>query len=157
MYRTHVLHADTHVASYTQDVYVCRMCVFRYSVCVTLVHFQPTNTAICSEMYVKLPSFRLHRNQFSTDMEMIGIPATFCHEHPKKKPMRFIWCIHNCTPVHWKAYNSPASEMIASQKYWTFIIHSLVFSLRGWVGKNRSPVMWPVWLWDTASCASSWG
>jgi len=36
-------------------------------------------------------------------------------------------------------------------------IHSLVFSLRGLVGRNQSPVMWPVWLWHTASWASSWG
>jgi hypothetical protein len=36
-------------------------------------------------------------------------------------------------------------------------IHSLVFSLRGRVGRNQSPVMWPVWLWHTASWASSWG
>ena len=36
-------------------------------------------------------------------------------------------------------------------------IHSLVFSLRGQVGRNKSPVMWPVWLWHTASWASSWG
>ena len=36
-------------------------------------------------------------------------------------------------------------------------IHSVVFSLRGRVGRNQSPVMWPVWLWHTASWASSWG
>ena len=36
-------------------------------------------------------------------------------------------------------------------------IHSLVFSLRGWAGRNQSPVLWPVWLWHTASWASSWG
>ena len=36
-------------------------------------------------------------------------------------------------------------------------IHSLVFSLRGRVGRNQSPVMWPVWLWHTASWASSCG
>ena len=36
-------------------------------------------------------------------------------------------------------------------------IHSFVFSLRGRVGSNQSPVMWPVWLWHTASRASSWG
>ena len=36
-------------------------------------------------------------------------------------------------------------------------IHSLVFSLRGRVGGNQSPVLWPVWLWHTASWASSWG
>ena len=35
--------------------------------------------------------------------------------------------------------------------------HSLVFSLRGRVGRNQSPVMWPVWLWHTASWASSLG
>ena len=35
-------------------------------------------------------------------------------------------------------------------------IHSLVFSLRGRVGRNQSPVMWPVWLWHTASWVSSW-
>ena len=39
----------------------------------------------------------------------------------------------------------------------TFIhYHSLVFSLRGRVGRNQSPVMWPVWLWSTATWASSW-
>jgi len=36
-------------------------------------------------------------------------------------------------------------------------IHSLVFSLRGRVGRNQSSVMWPVWLWHTACWASSWG
>ena len=35
-------------------------------------------------------------------------------------------------------------------------IHSLVFSLRGRVGRNQSPAMWSVWLWHTASWASSW-
>ena len=35
-------------------------------------------------------------------------------------------------------------------------IHSLAFSLRGRAGRNQSPVMWPVWLWHTASWASSW-
>jgi len=35
--------------------------------------------------------------------------------------------------------------------------HSLVFSLRGRVGRNQSLVMWPVRLWHTASWASSWG
>ena len=39
---------------------------------------------------------------------------------------------------------------------WRYI-HSLVFSLRGRAGRNQSPVMWPVWLWHTASWASSWG
>jgi len=37
-----------------------------------------------------------------------------------------------------------------------FIIH-LVFNLRGQAGRNQSRVMWPVWLWHTASWASSWG
>ena len=36
-------------------------------------------------------------------------------------------------------------------------IHSLVFSLRGRAGRNQSPVVWPVWLWHTASWTSSWG
>jgi len=36
-------------------------------------------------------------------------------------------------------------------------IHSLVFGLRGRVGRNQSPVMWTVWFWHTASWASSWG
>jgi len=36
-------------------------------------------------------------------------------------------------------------------------IHSLVFSLRCRVGRNQSPVMWPVWLWHNASWANSWG
>jgi len=38
-----------------------------------------------------------------------------------------------------------------------YVIHSLVFSLRGRVGRNQSPVLWLVWLWHTASWASSWG
>jgi len=37
------------------------------------------------------------------------------------------------------------------------IIHSLVFKLRGRVGRNQNPFMWPVWLWHTAFWASSWG
>jgi len=37
------------------------------------------------------------------------------------------------------------------------IIHSLVFSLKGWARRNQSPDMWPVWHWHTASWASSWG
>jgi len=41
-------------------------------------------------------------------------------------------------------------------KYSTFI-HLLVFSLRGRAGRNQSTVMWPVWLWHTASWVSSWG
>ena len=45
-------------------------------------------------------------------------------------------------------------DIISSQLY---KIHSLVFSLRGRAGRNQSPVMWPVWLWHTASLASSWG
>ena len=36
-------------------------------------------------------------------------------------------------------------------------IHSLVFSLRGQVGRNQNRVMRPVWLWHTASWASCWG
>ena len=38
-----------------------------------------------------------------------------------------------------------------------WFIHSLVFSLRGRVGRNQSPVMWPVWLCHIAFWASSWG
>ena len=40
--------------------------------------------------------------------------------------------------------------VICSQTSIEFI-RSLVFSLRSWVGRNQSPVMWPVWLWYTAS------
>ena len=42
-------------------------------------------------------------------------------------------------------------------QYVKHIIHSLAFSLRGRAGRNQSPVMSPVWLWHTASWASSWG
>jgi len=37
------------------------------------------------------------------------------------------------------------------------IFHSLVSSLRGRAGRKQSTFMWPVWLWHTASWASSWG
>ena len=36
-------------------------------------------------------------------------------------------------------------------------VHSLVFSLQAGLCRNQSPLMWPVWLWHTASWASSWG
>jgi len=36
-------------------------------------------------------------------------------------------------------------------------IHSLLFSVRGRIGKNQSSVLWPVWLWHTVFWASSWG
>jgi len=36
-------------------------------------------------------------------------------------------------------------------------IHSLVFSLRSRAGRNQSSVMWPLWLWHTASWARYWG
>jgi len=38
-----------------------------------------------------------------------------------------------------------------------FIHDSLVFSLRGRVGRNQSPIMWPVSLWHTASWTSCCG
>ena len=37
------------------------------------------------------------------------------------------------------------------------IIHILVFSLRGRVGRNQSPVMWWVWFWHNVSWACFWG
>jgi len=81
MHRTYILHIDTHVASYTQDVCVC-VCV--QNVCLQVQCPLSANTAICSQMYVELPSFRLHRNQCCTAMAKLGICATFCYEHPKK-------------------------------------------------------------------------
>ena len=40
--------------------------------------------------------------------------------------------------------------------FYIYLYYSLVFSLRGRVGRNQSPILWPVWLWHTASWASSW-
>ena len=37
------------------------------------------------------------------------------------------------------------------------LIHSLVFSPRGRACRNQSPVMWPLWLWHTASLGKSLG
>ena len=61
--------------------------------------------------------------------------------------------------------HSEHGEGLKSRMFLTCFIHSLidsfihswVFSLRGRAGRNQSPVMWPVWLWHTASWASSWG
>ena len=55
--------------------------------------------------------------------------------------------------------NARFLDLIRSQDYWFFIpfIHSLVFNLRGRAGRNQSPIMWPVWLWHTASWTRSWG
>ena len=39
-------------------------------------------------------------------------------------------------------------------------IHLFIHSysdLKAGLGRNQSPVMWPAWLWHTASWASSWG
>ena len=64
------------------------------------------------------------------------------------------WCIHRQNILHtvkinlWNWY--PSFNIIHSS-----FIHSLVFSLRGWAGRNQSPVMWPVWLWHNASWARS--
>ena len=56
-------------------------------------------------------------------------------------------CLHHILPHY----------LINGTIYGKSFIHSLVFSLRGRAGRNHSPVMWPVWLWHTASWASSWG
>ena len=75
-----------------------------------------------------------------------------------------VYLTHNLNDPH---FRSLTSSFIQSQ-YDQFshpyssasavvFIHSLVFSLRGRAGRNQSPVMWPVWLWHTASWASSWG
>jgi len=50
----------------------------------------------------------------------------------------------------WRAAHHKMGEIVEC-------IHSLIFNLRGRVGRNQSPVMWLLWLWHTASWASSWG
>ena len=57
-----------------------------------------------------------------------------------------LFCINTC-----------CNSTFCPQAVFHSFIHSLVFSLRGRAGRNQSPVMWPVWLWHTASWASSWG
>ena len=57
------------------------------------------------------------------------------------------------TRTKWVAVNEGGK----CAKHTTWVVHSLVFSLRGRAGRNQSPVTWPVWLWHTASWASSWG
>jgi len=47
-------------------------------------------------------------------------------------------------------------DQLRQTRYYTSFIHSLVFSFRGRAGRNQSSFMWPVWLWHTASWASSW-
>jgi len=44
--------------------------------------------------------------------------------------------------------------LMSSASFIHSFIHSLV-SLRGRAGRNQNPVMWPVWLWHTASWESS--
>jgi len=81
-------------------VCVGRMCVFRYSVRVCYSCAVSANTAICSQMYVELSSFRLHRNQCSTAMAKLGIHAPICYKHPKKKTNKiYLTCsqLYTCT------------------------------------------------------------
>ena len=59
--------------------------------------------------------------------------------------------INNAKSLHIK--HPVVSRILGPESTHTYVhsfIHSLVFSLRGWVGRNQSPVMWPVWLWHTA-------
>ena len=76
-------------------------------------------------------------------------------------------CLNNWCSVHkvfmCRAINS-ASHAVGEFKVIgsvilkkQILIHSLVFSLEGRAGRNQSPVMWPVWLWYTASWARSLG
>ena len=67
-----------------------------------------------------------------------------------------------CTSVRpqGKKNSTPTARSFTKHDISSFFrkfIHSLVFSLRGRVSRNQSPVMWPVWLWHTASWASAWG
>ena len=81
--------------------------------------------------------------------------------------------VTNLAPASWLLPIN-VSVLLASASYWrpwcsaytpfaffepciVIFIHSLVFKLRGRADRNQSPVMWPIWLWHTASWASSWG
>ena len=74
-------------------------------------------------------------------------------------PLVHYQAAYSCTNVCLKlsARSSAAENSSLCNIYVVDIIHSLVFSRRGRAGRNRSPVMWPVWLWHTASWASAWG
>ena len=58
--------------------------------------------------------------------------------------------------VQYSALHIRTQASTQTHTHTNFYIHSLVFSLRGRAGRNQSPVMWPVWLWHTASWTSSW-
>ena len=82
-----------------------------------------------------------------------------CSRHkrrPMEKAVDWLWILW--LPLAWltRVYCT-CTIYIYIYIYIHSFIHSLVFSLRGRVGRNQSPVMWPVWLWHTASWASSWG
>ena len=87
---------------------------------------------------------------------------------PFQQFMRRVPCVQNSTAtlftntLHMKCtaftvYKKMYSVLSVFKCIIHSFIHSLVFSLRGRAGRNQSPVMWPVWLWHTASWASSWG
>jgi hypothetical protein len=83
------------------------------------------------------------------------------NSHAKKNSVRYY---HKCACLDVSTCYSCniTMELEFSQQifkeYSISFIHSFIsFSLRGQVGRNQSPVLWPVWLWHTASCTSSWG
>ena len=81
------------------------------------------------------------------------ITLTVLHSVSFYRPEVTYFCllIYFCLPFRNIKHSDPHRHYVLT------IHHSLVFSLRGRVGRNQSPVMWTVWLWHTASWASSWG
>ena len=127
------------------------------------------------------------RHLYTTTAPSCFIPASYCHLSATLQTMSIIvvslqdpidtssnngehyeiidvtW---QCIDLHIKSSaHTNALQIFRKQdlvplylhQHWWLFIHSLVFSLRGRAGRNQSPLMWPVWLWHTASWASSWG
>ena len=67
--------------------------------------------------------------------------------------------------VYWRCiifYRNISFEILSSRNFVkteTVSYHSFISipALKARLGRNQSPVMWPVWLWHTASWGSSWG
>ena len=112
-----------------------------------------TNGLRCSKMYAKVLS-TTRRSQSSN----WGKQCTHGLSHPKtfyfEGKNKIVWWWNRCI-IQREDYVE--KQCTCKISFIHSFIHSLVFSLRGRAGRNQSPVMWPVWLWHTASWASSWG
>ena len=111
-----------------------------------------TSDVVYKVLSMSLSTFPATVLQYSVLSHLQSITITFCWNvapFGRCQCLEEIWCFPPRSVIAYNC-NTPVDNTTI------YFINSLVFSLRGRAGRNQSPVMWPVWLWHTASWASSW-